>query len=336
VRPSSGEDTSPAEILTLDSMKITRFFKRAFAAVWKNLVLWGIQLRVAHWGKNFLVFFPMLYCGRGGDFGTFIRVCGLFAAFCLLSSAMYLVNDLVDLPCDCLHPRKKFRPLASGKIGKRGVRTLAVVLSAAAAGAAFFLGPSVQAVFCVYLLNTFAYIFFFRKTAVIDILAIAAGFLLRLTAGAAVVNCRVSPVFFICVFIFCLFFTLAKRRAEAGLLEEHSADPASVRKVFAVYNSKNLDKILPAAAGICVLAYSLPILFFFTLYPGVSAYLLLGTIPPVLYCFFRYTQIVTSGDNSGLFRVVISHKGILGAAMLWAFISCLVISAQCFQWSPSG
>jgi len=299
-------------------MKITRFFKRAFAAVWKNLVLWGIQLRVAHWGKNFLVFFPMLYCGRGGDFGTFVRVCGLFAAFCLLSSAMYLVNDIADLSCDRLHPFKRARPLASGILSSALVPALALILTAVSLCTVFFMERGAFHILFAYLLNALAYTFFFKKTAFLDILSLETGFFLRLAAGAAVAGCRMDKSVLLCMFFLCLFLIFAKRRSELALLKDRCVNPLSTRRVFHLYGERELDAALKISAALSIFSY---LFFVFKPLPArslASFYLLLFTVPPVVYCLIEYARIIMSGEMDSIFRSVLKHTNILAASGVWA------------------
>ncbi|MFA5319841.1 MAG: UbiA prenyltransferase family protein [Candidatus Omnitrophota bacterium] len=294
----------------------------------KRLFLWGNQLRVAHWGKNLLVFFPLFYYGRGFILHEVIRAFWLFFVFCLLSSGVYLINDLADLRSDRLHPFKKLRPLASGCLGGNSVLKLSIVLLISSISAAFFIDGAVFTILCVYLINALAYTFLFKKTAFLDIFSIEVGFILRLAAGAVIANYRINPIFFICIFFSCLFFILAKRRAELSLLQDSHVDPSIVRGALFLYGQEALDKALPVSAVISILAYFLFVFGIFVLYPRIYGYLLLSTVPLVAYCFLTYSKIIISGEKSGLVRVVFRYKKVLGAAVAWALIFGLIILQQ--------
>jgi len=265
-----------------------------------------------------LVFFPMFYCWRGGDFGTFVRVCGLFAAFCLLSSAMYLVNDIADISCDRLHPFKRARPLASGSLPPTLVPALALILTAVSLGTVFFMERGAFHVLFAYLLNALAYTFFFKKTAFLDILSLVTGFFLRLAAGAAIAGCRMDKSVLICMFFLCLFFIFAKRRSELTLLKDRRVDPLSTRKVFQRYGEEKLDAALKVSAALSIFSY---LFFVFKSLPVrsiVSFYLLLFSVPPAVYCLLEYAKVLRSGETDGVFRSVLKHANILAASGVWA------------------
>ncbi len=302
---------------------MTRFSGKAFTSGRDRLVLWGIQLRAAHWAKNGLVYFPVFYCGGGFLPGGFARASVLFAAFCLLSSAMYLVNDMADLSCDRLHPFKRARPLASGEFPPALVPAPALILAAAGLGAAFFMVRCAFPVLFAYLLNALAYTFFFKKRAFLDILSLEAGFFLRLAAGAAAAGCRMDKSVLVCMFFLCLFFILAKRRSELALLKDRRVDLLSTRRVFRIYGERGLDTALKVSAALSIFSY---LFFVFKALPARSTVpfcLLLATVPPAAYCLREYTKIITSGETDGIFRSVLKHTNVLAASAVWALFFVL-------------
>ena len=171
-------------------------------------------VRVRQWTKNLILFAGIIFAHRFFEMGTVLRALLAFIDFCLLSSSIYLINDLKDIESDRLHPVKKFRPIANGEIGIRPAWTLAVVLSVVALGLAFFLSVQFFIAAALYYLIMVLYSFFLKHIVILDIMVIAGGFVIRAIAGALAVNVMISSWLLVCATLLALFLVLSKRRHE--------------------------------------------------------------------------------------------------------------------------
>src|SRR5690349_10638651 len=175
-------------------------------------------LRPKHWSKNVLVFAGIIFAGRLFEPRALLEACVAFLAFCAAASATYLVNDLADAKRDALHPQKRERPIASGRLSRSTAVSAAVALFAASAALAAWLKMPFAAHLLIYVLLTTSYTFVLKKVAIVDTLALASGFVVRATAGAAAIHAEISPWLLCCSFLLSLFFALGKRRNELSTL----------------------------------------------------------------------------------------------------------------------
>jgi 4-hydroxybenzoate polyprenyltransferase len=211
-------------------------------AGWRNYLH---ALRPLHWVKNGLVFVPLVAVHRFFDVPLLVRTGGAFAAFCLCASALYLLNDCLDLPADRRHPYKKERMLASGRVPLEAALLMLPLLLAAAFAIAFSLSAAFAAVLCVYSTLMIAYSLRLKDLALIDVLVLALGYSLRVAAGSVATGVRISAwLLTFCVF---LFFSLAliKRYGELLLLEAQPATAAVHARGYL-----GIDKAMLAAQGI--------------------------------------------------------------------------------------
>ena len=215
-----------------------------------------------------------------------------FILFSAISAACYLVNDVVDARRDRLHPVKRFRPSAAGTLSRRHALTAAVVLSAAGVASSFLLEPLFGGFAAAYLAITTAYTFVLKRVVVLDVFAIAAGFVLRAVAGAVVIQVPISPWLYICTGLGALFIALAKRRSEAAAAPERAADQ---RSTLDLYQRGFLDQLIVLSAASLVVVYSL---YTFTAQnlPGNNSMML--TIPFVAYGVTRYIYLMHA-KNAG-------------------------------------
>lgn len=215
-----------------------------------------------------------------------------FILFSAISAACYLVNDVVDARRDRLHPIKRLRPIAAGTLSRRHALTAAVILSAAGVGSSLLLEPLFGGVAAAYLITTTAYTFVLKRIVVLDVFAIATGFVLRAVAGAVVIQVPVSPWLYICTGLGALFIALAKRRSEVAAAPERAADQ---RSTLDRYQRGFLDQLIVLSAASLVVVYSL---YTFTAQnlPGNNSMML--TIPFVAYGVSRYIYLMHA-KNAG-------------------------------------
>jgi 4-hydroxybenzoate polyprenyltransferase len=273
-------------------------------------------LRPKQWTKNLLVFVGAVFALRLGDPTSVLAATGAFVAFCALSSAGYLVNDLLDLEADRSHPIKRSRPIASGRVGERAALLLAVLLALAALVPAALVDPTFALIAGSYLGLTLLYSARLKHLVLIDLFVIAAGFVLRAVGGAVAVEAPVSPWLYVCTILVALFLGLAKRRQELALLE-HQADLH--RRNLSEYTIGLLDQLLTIVTAAAIMAYSL-YTFSAPNLPTNNAMML--TIPVVLYGLFRYLYLIhVRGLGGSPEDILLSDRPLLGAGVTWVLLS---------------
>lgn len=258
-------------------------------------------LRPKQWTKNAVVLAALVFAlgdtAQGIAGPTFQTALGraLLATvlFCLASSAVYLMNDLRDIELDRAHPVKRHRPLASGDLSVRAAILSALLLLAVALLGAWWLDVDFLLVLTGYLVLQVAYTFGLKKVALVDILIIATGFVLRALAGGVVIHVRISPWLLICTLLLALFLALCKRRHE--LVARH-AEPGATRPSLRQYDQRLLDVLIPLAGLATLGSYSA-----YTLWPDTVAKFgtthLAYTIPVVAFGLFRYLNLVYRHDQ---------------------------------------
>lgn len=277
-------------------------------------------LRPKQWTKNLLVFIGAVFTLQLTDAPAMSSALAAFVVFCLLSSAGYLVNDVLDLEADRQHPTKRQRPIARGALSIRGALILAAVLAGAGLLLALQLRPGFAAVAAGYLGLTLLYSVVLKHLVLIDLFAIAGGFLLRAVGGAVVVSVPVSPWLHVCTILVALFLGLAKRRQELTIQE---AAPASRRRSLADYSIELVDQLMNIVMAATIMAYSL-YTFSAPNRPRNEAMML--TIPLVLYGLFRYLYLVRVKALGGSPEdLLFSDRPLLGAAIAWAVVSIGVL-----------
>ena len=215
-----------------------------------------------------------------------------FILFSAISAACYLLNDVMDARRDRLHPIKRFRPIASGAVSRRHALTASSILAVAGVVFSFLLEPLFGGVAAAYLATTTAYTFVLKRIVVLDVFAIAAGFVLRAVAGAIVIQVPISPWLYLCTGLGALFIALAKRRSEVADAQERAADQ---RSTLDWYQRGFLDQLTALVAASLVVVYSL---YTFTAQNLPANNGMMLTIPFVVYGVSRYIYLIHA-KNAG-------------------------------------
>ena len=279
-------------------------------------------LRPDQWLKNTVVFAALIFARRFTDPESVLSAVATFALFCGISSAVYLINDISDLQTDRLHPRKSRRPIASGQVSVLRAGWAAAVLAIGSVGLAWLLSPGVALVLGSYLLLNLAYSTWLKRVVILDVMALAAGFLLRAVAGAVVLHVEISNWLILCATLLSLFLGFCKRRNELMVLADRAGEH---RSILREYSFPFLDQMISVVTASTLVAYC-----FYTLSPQVedklgTPYLPL-TIPFVLYGIFRYLYLVYQRDEGGSpTRVFYTDRPLLVDVALWALASVLVL-----------
>lgn len=282
---------------------------------------WARALRPEQWVKNGVVFAPLVFGLRLFDPGALLASLAAFGVFCAASSAVYLANDISDLERDRRHPRKRLRPIAAGEIPIGAAAAVAAALAVGGLAAGTLVTPELALVTAAYLVLNLAYSLVLKHVAIVDVMCIALGFVLRAVAGGAAISVTVSPWLVLCTFMVMLFLALGKRRAElAGLDAADQHRPANRG-----YRLDVLDQMMTVVVAITVVSYCL-----YTLSPEVrerfGASHLEVTVPFVVYGLFRYLQLVRDPDRAeNPSRVVVSDGPIVLAALLWGGVVLLLL-----------
>ena len=289
-------------------------------------------MRPHQWVKNVFVFAGFIFAGRlrlppGYMLPDLLGVISAFAIFCFLSSAVYIINDILDLERDKAHPEKQYRPLPSGRMSVKEAWVLAVELAAGSLLAAGLLSwvrgaPLFGAACGAYFALMVAYSLLLRNIAIVDVLVIAVGFVLRVVAGCWVLPVEASPWLVVCTLLLALFMALCKRRHELLALGD---DAARFRGVLPEYSPGSLDQMISIAGAATLIAYSL---YTFTA-PHVAALgkespLLMVTIPFVAFGLFRYLQLCYRTDVAANPEAIFADRPMLVNLALWVVIVLLL------------
>jgi len=281
-----------------------------------------VALRPRQWMKNVVVFAALVLTGQLGDPELTAATIEAFVLFCAASSSVYLINDLVDVKQDRLHPKKRLRPLAAGELEPIVALVVALVLGAAAVLGGFSMSVPMGGVIVAYLLLQMAYTFFLKHIVIVDVLTIAGGFVLRTLAGGVAIGSPISPYLYLSVIFLALFQGFSKRRHELRSLS-HVA--ASHRPSLDEYTTAILDQFIVISAAATVVTYSLYAITTPQRPAGISANMLLLTIPFILYAVFRYLFLVQVREEGGTpEEMLLSDLPLLLSVVAWA-ASLLII-----------
>lgn len=252
-------------------------------------------MRPKQWSKNAFVFVAILFDRQLDDIDALLRVIFAFFMFSLMASAVYIMNDLVDIERDRAHPKKKDRPLPSGQLPVRLAVTANVILPVVALGASLLVSPELALVLGAYFVLQIGYSFGLKNIVLVDVFCIAAGFVLRTIAGIVVITVtNFSPWLYICVGLLALFLAIGKRRQELVLLQESEFvdDITQVRDTYKGYNMPLLDDMLRMVVTSAAVAYTLYATEAETILLEADPEYMLLTVPFVYMGLFRYMYII--------------------------------------------
>ncbi len=281
------------------------------ATVW-NLVRLA---RPAHWIKNVFVFAAIVFGRRAGEAEVWVAVVEAAGAFCLASSAVYAFNDLVDRRQDARHPLKRDRPLASGALAPATAVVFSLVLAAAGLGVARLAGPGVPWVVGGYLAVMAAYTVGLKRVAILDVLVIASGFLLRAQAGGVAAGVEVSQWLLLCTLTLSLFLGFAKREAERAALGDRAGDTRAV--AWTLYSRRGLEQMMTISAGLAIVTYMLYTVTPRTAQAAAGHPWLFITVLPVVYAVFRFYGQTLAGRVSGPVDMLRRDPPFVLALLVW-------------------
>jgi 4-hydroxybenzoate polyprenyltransferase len=277
-----------------------------------------ISLRPQEWVKNLLVYAGLVFSLQFDEAGPVAEATVAFLAFCAISSAGYLLNDLRDVEHDRRHPEKRHRPIAAGLLGTRTATSAALALAALGVVLAFAVNWEVAALVGGYGLATTAYSLGLKRLVIVDVMTIAGLFILRVVAGAVAVDAQASEWLLLCTGTLALFLGFTKRRQEAI---DELAGGSETRPVLEHYSLPFLDQMVAMVTATSIMSYAI----YAVNSPFVGSRML-ATAPPVLYGIFRYLYLIYDRkDTRSTAEILTRDPGMVAAGAVWVATALLLL-----------
>jgi 4-hydroxybenzoate polyprenyltransferase len=280
-----------------------------------------VSLRPKQWIKNGFVFAALVFDGQLTNLPALLHTTLGFVLFCLASSSIYLINDVRDFEEDRRHPTKRNRPLPSGRLPISLAWAAAAALAVVSIGGGFLLEPAFGGIVLAYVLLFVVYSFRLKHVPILDVFAIAAGFVLRVAGGVALITVmRFSPWLYVCTTLLALYLGFGKRRAELQLLAESAGEH---RRVLDGYTLPLLDQLIIIVSGATIMAYSL---YTFSAENLPGNHLMMLTIPFVMYGIFRYLWLIQVKAAGGApDELILTDRPLLATFLLWGLAAVGVL-----------
>ena len=283
--------------------------------------LW-ISMRPKQWVKNLVLFAGILFSHNLADMAAAVKTIAAFLLFCLLSSSVYLINDVKDRDVDRLHPEKRKRPIASGQLSPLSAWTIAAVYAVIAIGASYLINMPFGLIATGYFVLMLLYTFYFKQVVLIDVFTIASGFILRAVAGAAVIAVPISEWLLICVTSLSLFLGFTKRRQGIDLDGEQDMGR---QPTVTEYTPLLLDQMIAITAAATIVFYSLYTLSAETVAKFQTNHLMY-TIPFVIYGVLRYIYMIYKRKTKGNPEIVLlTDRWLMGDVLLYVIAAWFII-----------
>ena len=272
------------------------------------------SMRLSQWTKNGIVFAGLVFDGKLDQPDLLLRTTLVALCFCIVSSSVYLMNDLVDIEKDRQHPRKGLRPLPSGQLSPSVAAVAAFVLADVGTAASVWVSPWVGGILGLYLVQNVAYSFYLKNVVIVDVMILSLGFLLRVIAGVLVADvANFSPWLYVCVTLLSLFLGFGKRRHEITLL---AGDAASHRASLEQYNVSFLDQLIGLVTTSTLVSYTL---YTFEAQTALAGWRMLLTVPYVFYFIARYLYLIHVRKLGGApDELLLKDRPLLINSALWA------------------
>lgn len=282
-----------------------------------------VTLRPHHWVKNFFVFAALVFSGQFSQVTACLKVALVFVSFCIVSSSIYVINDLCDIHEDQRHPTKRHRPIASGVIGPGMAKVFSIILIIIGLALASFLSWHVFLVVLLYVVVNIAYSLVIKHIAILDVLTISVGFVLRIVGGGVAISVFPSHWLILCTVMISTFLGFTKRRAELLIVD---TEKNNSRLVLKDYSIAFLDQVIPMVTSATIIAYALYTVDSHTL-KVLGTRAMLVTLPFVIYGLFRYIYIIyhlqQSADPT---EILIRDVPTIVNLLIWAIISFMIVN----------
>lgn len=273
-------------------------------------------LRVKQWIKNFFVFGALIFSFRFTDANSIFRSVIAFILFCMISSSVYIMNDISDIEKDRAHPRKKFRPIASGEISVGKAKLIMFLLIGITLVSSLLINKYVTLMLVIYFFNNILYSHHIKKIVILDVMSIALGFILRVLTGGIAIGVALSPWIVLCTLFISLFLGFEKRSAE---IKAMGAESNTSRASLEHYTVEMLDQFITISSACTIVFYAL---YTTLVHPDKPMYI---TNLFVIYGMFRYKYLVSvKGEGESPSDAVMRDISIIAAVALWT-VSCILI-----------
>jgi len=269
-----------------------------------------ISMRPWQWYKNLILFAGIVFSMNLMDLELWFTAISAFVLFCILSGSEYIINDIIDLKKDRVHPVKRNRPIASGELKIPPALLFAVLLIVCAGVGSWLINIRFFAVSIIYFFLIILYSLIFKYIIVVDVLIVSISFVIRAVAGCVAIDVFISPWLIICTFLLALFLALGKRQHELMLLGDEAKNH---RKILGGYTTRMLDQMVSITTGALITSYSMYTFL-------VNDYYMMFTIPFVVYGIFRYLFLIHARNVGGEPEMLFKDKGMLVCMLLWGVL----------------
>ncbi|EDS81641.1 decaprenyl-phosphate phosphoribosyltransferase [Clostridium perfringens] len=274
-------------------------------------------MRPKQWIKNFFVFGALIFSYSFLNLNKTIAALIAFILFCLISSTVYIMNDILDVEKDRVHPKKRFRPIASGVISIKQATIALVVLLAISMISSFMINKGLFFILVLYFINNIFYSFKIKNIVILDVISIAVGFILRVIAGGVAIDVSLSGWILLCTFFISLFLGFEKRRNEIIKLEGKANEH---RKILDDYSDELLKQFSDITLTCTVISYAM-----YTFVAYENAYMMITNIF-VVYGLFRYKYLsMKKGEGGSPTETVLTDKSIIIDVILWVITSIIIL-----------
>ena len=289
------------------------------AATSRSFVLFQIvvMLRVGHWVKNGFVFAPLVFSGHYSNMVDVISTICAFVVFSVTASAIYIFNDIVDKERDALSELAKHRPIAAGTVPIAAAVGIATILIISALAWSFHIGYEFAVFVVLYIANNVGYSLLIKDKVIADVISIAVGFVIRVLAGASLIEVEPSQWLIVCTFSLALLLGFGKRRAELF----HAR---GIKLVNTIYTAEKLDHMISVSAAITLLSYMLYVVSPESVH-RFNGPLMLGTVPFVVYGIFRFVAKIQEGKCKDPVHLIYSDRVSVLNIMLWVLTVMTVL-----------
>jgi 4-hydroxybenzoate polyprenyltransferase len=279
-------------------------------------------MRPLQWIKNLFLFAALIFAIHLRNIDDVVKVFGGFILFSLCTSAVYLFNDITDLEKDKLHPLKSKRPLPAGKLSVGTAQAVSLLLASAGLLGGYFLNREFAVILLVYIIINVLYSLKLKDVVILDVMTIAAGFVLRVIGGAVLINVQSSEWLIICTLLLSLFLGFSKRRHELLILESQANTHRSVLQHYSPYF---LDQMIGIVTASTVMSYTLYTISPETIQKFGSNHLIY-TVPFVLYGIFRYLYLMHKKEEGGNpTKIALTDRPLLINIVVWIIIVTVII-----------
>jgi len=280
--------------------------------------------RIKHYVKNLIIFLPLVFSGYLLNVSNFISVVIGFSSFSLITSFVYIINDINDIEYDRKHPVKCKRPIPSGAISIRIARLLGICSLIVSLFLLFYLLNAQRNIFIfinlvLYLLNNLLYTYKLKQIAILDVFSIVVGFLIRSFFGAAIINVSVSSLLYLTIMALAFYLGYGKRRNEINVMKN-----GETRKVLENYNFSFLDKNMNICVTLAVVFYSLWVLEMDSVFVS-NIFSLITTVPIILIILMRYSLVIEGDSDGDPTEVIFGDKLLVGLTLFYAMYLLVIL-----------